>query len=99
MFDLSSIQAVFEKYGFKFGAVPGVRLPQRRFVDEKERREVLSLLHERRIDTSGWEDQGKQFADLFIAAPPDQFAKLLKKMTTRQCECANGSEATAYIRR
>ena len=80
IFDLAPIKTVFEKHGLTFEAVPGTRLPQRRFTDVDERREVLSLLHDRRIDTREWEDRGKHFADLFIAAPPEQFSKMRDRM-------------------
>ena len=82
MFDDDPIQAVFEGNGLKFGRVPGVRLPQRRFTDDTERHSMLRVLHDRGLDTQDWEDRGKLFADLFIAAPEKQFALLLERMTT-----------------
>ena len=97
MFDLSPIETVFEKNGFSFGAVPGVRLPQRRFADGEERRKVLSLLHDRGIDTKDWEDGGKQYADLYIAAPAGQFPLLLDRMSETRVEHDSESEVTGYI--
>jgi carnitine O-acetyltransferase len=99
MFDISPINAVFEKHDFRFGPVPGIRLPQRTFADEAERQKVLALLRERQIDTRGWEEQGKHFAKLYVGAPPDQFGKLLDCMVCEQCERANGSATAFYIRR
>jgi carnitine O-acetyltransferase len=99
MFDPSPIGDVFEKYGYKFGAVPGVRLPQRTFVDQEERHKVISLLKEREIDTSGLEDRGKLYAGLFIASPPDQFPALQKWMITTHSACVRESEKIGYIRR
>ncbi|MGB2691049.1 MAG: hypothetical protein WBC96_01000 [Thermodesulfobacteriota bacterium] len=55
-------------------------LPQRRFTDENERKSVSKTLHDKHIDTSEWEDRGKQYAELFIAAKPDHFPELLEKM-------------------
>lgn len=99
MFDASPIETVFEEHGFTFGAVPGVRLPQRRFTDAEERRQVLSLLHDSGIDTREWEDRGKQYADLFIAAPPQQFSLLLERMSQTRSEHDSESEVAGYIRR
>jgi carnitine O-acetyltransferase len=99
MFDFSPIETVFEKHGFTFGAVPGVRLPQRRFSDMAERQKVLSLLHDRSIDTREWEDRGRQYADLFIAAPPNQFSLLLEWMNETRSERDGESEVAGYIRR
>jgi SAM-dependent methyltransferase len=80
MFEAGSIRRVFEKHGYVFGAVPDVRLAQRRFSDADERNNVRRVLHERGLDTREWEDRGKQYADLFIAAPRGQFERLLKRM-------------------
>ena len=99
MFDRSAIETVFEKRGFTFGAVPGARLPQRRFTGIKERQEVLSLLHDRGVDTREWEDRGKHYADLFIAAPPLQYSLLLERMNATRSECDSESEVVGYIHR
>jgi len=86
MFDASPIEAALERQGLSFAAVPGVRLPQRRFQDSTERRRVLSELHDRGIDTSGWEDRGKHYADLYVAAPPEQLGVLLERMRDTRLE-------------
>jgi carnitine O-acetyltransferase len=99
MFDLLPVQKVFEKFGLQFGAVPDVRLPQRNFVDRKEKHQVVQLLRERGIETNGWEDDGKHFADLFIAAPADQFSMLLDRMTKQKLACSEKSDIPAYIQR
>lgn len=99
MFDISPIETVFEERGFTFGPVPGVRLPQRRFTDGEERQKVLSLLHDRGIDTREWEDRGKLYADLYIAAPGDQFSFLLERMRETRSECESESEMVGYIHR
>jgi len=98
MFDATPIRDVFEKHGFRFEKVPGIMLPQRRFTDEKERKGVLKILHDKRIDTSEWEDRGKQFAELFIAAHPDHFQELLEKMNGIRSKCVcDASQNIAYI--
>jgi carnitine O-acetyltransferase len=97
MFDHSPIRTAFEKHGLAFGPVPGVRLPQRRFADAGERQKVISLLHDRGIDTREWEDRGKQYADLFIAATADQFPLLLQRM--KETHQDRESEVAGYIRR
>ncbi len=98
MFDATPIRDVFENYGFRFEKVPEVMLPQRRFTDEKERKRVLKILHDKRIDPCGWEDQGKQFAELFIAAKPNQFPELLEKINeTRSMFVCDKPERIAYI--
>jgi len=99
MFEVSPIKKVFEAHGLTFGPVPGVRLPQRRFADLQECRKVLSLLHDKGIDTREWEDRGKQYADLFIAAPERQFSLVLDQMSRTRSEREGDSEAVAYIRR
>jgi len=80
MFDSKPIKNVFEKYGYTFEKVSGIMLPQRNFEDSREEEEVLRVLDERGIDTNGWESQGTQFAELFIAAKPDYFPELHGKM-------------------
>jgi len=99
MFNHSPIKTAFEKRGFTFGAVPGVRLPQRRFTDKEERQKVLSLLHDRGLDTSEWEDCGKHHADLFIAAPPKQFSHLLACMSEMRLVRNRETEGVGYLRR
>lgn len=96
MFDATPIRDVFEKHDLRFEKVPEVMLPQRRFTDENERKGVLKTLHDKGIDTSEWEDQGKQFAELFIAAKRDHFPELLEKMNeTRSTSAHDESERTA----
>lgn len=98
MFDAQPIRDVFEKHGFRFEKVPGIMLPQRTFADENERKSVLKILHDKGVGTSEWEDQGKQFAELFIAAKPDHFPELLEKMNETRLMCAGDeSEGSTYI--
>lgn len=99
MFDAAPIKACFESFGLAFGAVPGVRLPQRRFADSEEQQKVLSLLHDRGICTRDWEDRGKHYADLFVAAPPRQFSLLCDHMQETRSEREGESVLASYIRR
>lgn len=98
MFDATPIRDVFERHGFRFEKVPDIMLPRRRFTDDKERKGVLKILHDKHIDTSEWEDRGKQTAELFIAAHPNHFPELLEKMEKTRSKCVHDeSERIAYI--
>lgn len=98
MFDATPIRDVFERHGFIFEKVPGIMLPQRRFTDRNERKDVSKILHDKGIDTSEWEDQGRQFAELFISAKPDHFMELLEKMNETHSICiGDESEVNTYI--
>jgi hypothetical protein len=89
MFDVEPVRESFEKYGLRFGRVPGIMLPQRRFADETEREEVLSVLHARGLDTRGFEDTGKHFAELYIATPPDEFDGFLENVRQARTDTAS----------
>lgn len=80
MFAPEMVAATFERFGYRFAPVPGVRLRQRRFDDAREQRETLRLLRERDVDPTGWEDTGYLYADLFAAAPPRDFAALMEAL-------------------
>lgn len=99
MFDTDEIEDVFEAHGFRFGPVPGVRLPQRRFADDQERSDVLAILRERGIDTARWEDRGKQYADLYVAARPPWFDELMGRMRDTRAALEQRLEVPSYIRR
>ena len=100
MFEARPIRDVFENLGFRFEKVPGIMLPQRRFTDKNEREGVLKILHDKGVNTREWEDLGKQFAELFIAAKPAHFPELLEKMRETQSRCINDeSERFTYINR
>lgn len=71
MFDAQPLAQAFEAHGWAMVQVPGIHLPQRRFVDERERAGILELLAGRGIETAGLEEEGVLYADLFAAAPPD----------------------------
>ena len=100
MFNVEPIHRVFETHGMEFGPAAGIRLPQRRFEDDREQEEVLRILHGKGLDTQEWEDEGRHYADLYIAAPTaEQFADLLERMRHVQGQCEEQAEPAGYIQR
>jgi carnitine O-acetyltransferase len=100
MFDSTPIRDVFELYGFRFDKVPGVMLPQRKFADKKEQDRVVQILRDKGLDTGTWEERGKQYSELFIAAKPDHFPDLLETMLeTRLTQANSQPERLTYIYR
>ena len=88
MFDTQSISSVFERYGYRFEPVPGITLKQRKFIDDKEKREVIQILRKMGVSTQQFEDTGELFANLYIAAPPDQFSALKKRINNTKPDFA-----------
>lgn len=99
MFDTEPVRTVFEDHGYSFRSVPGACLPQRRFTDSQEREGVLSILHQQGVNTKGWEDRGKHYADLYVAAPPSQIDILLDHVQALHEDRKREPELTGYIRR
>lgn len=99
LFDEEPIVRAFARHGLRFGPVPSIRLPQRRFANVEEREQVLKILHDRGIDTREWEDRGKQYAELYVAAPEDQFAMLAECMTKTRAELEQAEDVGGYIHR
>lgn len=93
MFDSEPIRRSFEKFGFRFEQVPGVRLRQRYFADDGEKEKTLAVLRERGVDPTGWESEGSLFADVFAAAPAADFQVLLDALLARHAELDGSSEA------
>lgn len=90
LFPPEPVAATFKRFGFRFEAVPGVRLRQRRFDGDRERQETLRLLRRRGVDPAGWEDSGYLYADLFIGARPTDFPALREAMlATRRALAAD----------
>lgn len=77
LFDPESIARSFTEHGFRFGPL-SVRLPQRRFVDEAERRSVIGALQQRGLPAAAQESEKTMFAKLWIAAHPDRFQELTR---------------------
>lgn len=80
MFDTAPVARVFEQSGLHFAPVPGIRLKQRNFIDKTEQTKIVSILQDKGIRTEGWENKGSLFADLFVAAPPEQLPELTEKL-------------------
>jgi len=99
LFELEPIREVFERNGFRFGTVPGALLPQRRFVDDAERQGILDVLHGRGVDTRGLEDEGRQFAQLCIAAPKPMYPALLERMNATHEQRRHPELVHGYIQR
>lgn len=91
MFSPDVVASTFERFGYRFAPVPGVRLRQRRFHDTREQRETLRLLRQRGVDPTGWEDTGHLYADLFAAAPPRDFTALLDAMRAARAPVSRGA--------
>lgn len=99
LFEVEQIRKAFEDAGYVFEKVPNIMLPQRKFTDKREQAEVLKVLHDRRIDTSKWEDLGKQYAELFICAKPEHFDAVLQKMQETHSSISGIKREITYIRR
>jgi hypothetical protein len=80
MFDAQPITDAFEKAGWRFERVQGVRLPQRAFADDTERDEVISILKKKGCDTEGWETGGVLYADLYAASRGDELDELTERL-------------------
>ena len=93
MFDTDSIRAAFEARGWRFEQVPGVSLPQRRFVDDAEREGILALLQERGLDPAGLESRGSLYANLFVSAPEAGFDELAATLRRTAAEQGAGPSA------
>ncbi len=74
LFDPATVGRTFDAHGLKFVQLP-VQVAQRRFADEVERDKVVETLERRGVDydpTTEW-----MFADVCVAARPDQIDKLV----------------------
>tara|TARA_Y100000780_G_scaffold231903_1_gene259546 strand:- start:1370 stop:2293 length:924 start_codon:yes stop_codon:yes gene_type:complete len=71
IYSILEIQKVFEDYGFMLlkSEVPPFR--QRRFYDEQEKMKTISLLNERGIVTTNFEDKGFYYTNLYVGAPKE----------------------------
>ena len=80
LFDPEPIAKSFTEHGYRFGQLP-IRMPQRRFADEEEREGVLETLRDRGEPTAVQESEDQMFASLCVAAHPQSFEVLAKRMT------------------
>jgi SAM-dependent methyltransferase len=70
MFDYADIAASFARYGLVTEQVPGLRLRQRRFVDQREFAAANRDVARRGLDPTGLESRGWYYADCYLTRPP-----------------------------
>ena len=80
LFDPAPIAKAFTEHGLRFTQLP-VRMPQRRFVDAKEREGVIETLRQRDMQADALEYENQLFAGLCIAAKPERFDALTECVT------------------
>jgi len=90
--------ACFEEADMHMARVPGIRLPQRNFADDKEHDSVIEILHEQGKDTVDLEDDGKLYADLYVAAAGDQIGRLVTLMHSVETQ-VNEKSNVMFIQR
>lgn len=69
IFDMEKIQKTLDYYGYSLVKSDLKPIPQRNFADLDEKRQTLSLLHGKGIDTKWYEDKGSFYADFYVASP------------------------------
>ena len=67
IFDMRYIKEVFEMYGYSIVKKDIKPIRQRNFSDPKEKIRTVSLLHDMKINTIKYEDDGNLYADFYIA--------------------------------
>ena len=67
MFDMEYIEEVFQTYGYSIVKSDIKPIRQRNFSDLKEKRQTVSLLHDMKINTKWYEDDGNFYADFYVA--------------------------------
>jgi hypothetical protein len=67
MFDMEDIEEVFEMYDYSIVKSDIKPIRQRNFSGPKEKAETVSLLHDMKINTKKYEDDGNFYADFYIA--------------------------------
>ena len=67
MFDMDDIEKAFETYNYSIVKSDIKPIIQRRFSDDKEKEETISILHGMGINTKEYEDDGNFYADFYIA--------------------------------
>jgi hypothetical protein len=80
LFDQEPIAECFAEHGYRFGEIP-IRIPQRRFADAEEREGVLETLRDRGESTAVQDSEEQMFASLCVAARPQSFEVLSKRMS------------------
>jgi hypothetical protein len=69
IFDMEKIQKTLNYYGYSLVRSDLKPIPQRHFSDSEEKSRTLCLLHDKGIDTKGYEDDGDFYADFYVANP------------------------------
>ena len=67
MFDMEDIQEIFERHGYSLVKSDLEPICQRNFSTPEEKMQTLSLLHDMKIDTEKYEDDGNFYADYYVA--------------------------------
>jgi hypothetical protein len=98
MFEIDTVRECFGEAGLTLTQVPDIRLAQRNFADDNERDGVISLLHEQGVDTTGYEDTGTLYADLYVAAAEDHIDRLVSLMQKVETQIDKDSNV-GYIQR
>jgi len=75
VFDPTPIADRLSHHGLETVTVPRVLLPQRRFHDSAEQRDIVRVIEEKGLDPAP-ERSGRHFAKLLVAARPDRTASL-----------------------
>ena len=69
MFDMEDIEEVFEMHDYSIVKSDIKPIRQRNFSDPKEKDQTISILHDMKINTEKYEDDGNFYADFYIAKP------------------------------
>jgi hypothetical protein len=69
MFDMEDIQEIFKRYDYSLVKMDLEPISQRNFSTPEEKMKTCSLLHGMGIDTKKYEDDGKFYADYYVARP------------------------------
>ena len=69
LWDFEPIEAALSEFGYVTERLDGKTFKQRRFVNDRERGQVLARLRERGIDPSGKEAEGHLHAEFFLSRP------------------------------
>ncbi|MCV0400806.1 MAG: hypothetical protein K5777_02305 [Nitrosopumilus sp.] len=67
MFDMKDIEKVFEMNDYSIVKSDIKPIRQRNFSDPKEKEQTISILHDMKINTEEYEDNGNFYADFYIA--------------------------------
>lgn len=79
LFDPDPIAETFRAHGFRFEQLP-VRVPQREFADEVERRRMSDRLKDGERPMGGEDSSNLIYAGVFVAARPDRFEALTRRI-------------------